>query len=74
MCFGCLPTLIERGRALDESTCDSTLDREDGPSVQQLPLFEVVYPETDSENLTQLTAHDVKEVLHNARWGNSGPS
>ena len=31
--LGCLPTLIERGRVLTESTRDSTLDREAGPSI-----------------------------------------
>ena len=66
--------MIERGRVLTESTRDSTLDREAGPSIQQLALFEAVYPDTNSEALAQLTAHDVDEALHNARWGNAGPA
>jgi hypothetical protein len=74
ICLGCLPTLIERGRALAKSTRDSTLDREASPSVQQLALFEAVYPETNSEALAQLTAHDVEEALYNTKEGNSGPA
>ena len=74
ICLECLPTLNERDRALVESMCDSTLDHEAGPSIQQLVLFEMAYPETNSEALTQLTAHNTNEALQKATKDTSRPA